>query len=82
MTRLAGTVVVEGSEAPLIGANIVVVDANLGAATDAQGFFLIGNVSPGTYEVEFIGSDYTSGVYFYKLTTNNFSEVKKMLLIK
>ena len=52
VTRLAGTVVVEGSEAPLIGANIVVVDANLGAATDAQGFFLIGNVPPGTYEVE------------------------------
>jgi outer membrane receptor for ferrienterochelin and colicin len=51
-TRIAGTVVVEGTELPLIGANIVVVDANLGASTDAQGFFLIGNVPAGTYEVE------------------------------
>ncbi len=51
-TRIAGTVVVEGTELPLIGANIVVVDANLGASTDAQGFFLIGNVPPGTYEIE------------------------------
>jgi outer membrane receptor for ferrienterochelin and colicin len=50
--RIAGTVVVEGSELPLIGANIVVVDANLGASTDNQGFFLIGNVPAGTYEVE------------------------------
>jgi outer membrane receptor for ferrienterochelin and colicin len=51
-TRVAGTVVVEGTELPLIGANIVVVDANLGASTDAQGFFLIGNVPAGTYEIE------------------------------
>ena len=28
------------------------MDANLGASTDAQGFFLIGNVPAGTYEVE------------------------------
>ena len=51
-SRIAGTVVVEGSELPLIGANVVVVDANLGASTDAQGFFLIGNVPEGTYDVE------------------------------
>jgi outer membrane receptor protein involved in Fe transport len=60
--RIAGEVVVEGSELPLIGANIVVVGANLGAATDAQGFFLIGNVPPGTYQVEanYIGFDMQS----------------------
>ena len=51
-TRIAGTVVVEGTKLPLIGANIVVVDANLGASTDAPVFFLIGNVPAGTYEVE------------------------------
>jgi len=39
-------------------------------------------LKPGTYEVEFDGGNYPSGVYFYKLITNNFSEVKKMLLIK
>ena len=39
-------------------------------------------LKPGTYEVEFDGNNYSSGVYFYKLITNDFSEVKKMLLIK
>ena len=36
----------------------------------------------GTYEATFNASQYSSGVYFYKLTTDNFSETKKMLLIK
>ncbi len=38
--------------------------------------------SPGTYEVSWDGSAYPSGVYFYKLIAGNFSETKKMLLIK
>ena len=38
--------------------------------------------SPGTYEVTFDGSKYTSGVYFYKITTGEYSETKKMLMIK
>jgi hypothetical protein len=37
---------------------------------------------PGTYEVEWDGSDYPSGVYFYKLTTFDYSETKKMVLMK
>lgn len=36
----------------------------------------------GSYEVDFDGSNYSSGVYFYKLQTDNFSETKKMTLIK
>jgi hypothetical protein len=36
----------------------------------------------GTYEATFNASQYPSGVYFYKITTDNFSETKKMLLIK
>jgi hypothetical protein len=38
--------------------------------------------SPGTYEVHFNGSNLPSGIYFYKLETDNFSDVKKMVLIK
>lgn len=38
--------------------------------------------SPGTYEVSFDGSPFPSGVYFYRLTTDNYSESKKMLMIK
>jgi len=38
--------------------------------------------SPGTYEVTIDGSGFASGVYFYRLTSENFSETKKMLMIK
>jgi photosystem II stability/assembly factor-like uncharacterized protein len=39
-------------------------------------------LNAGTYEVKFDGSGLTSGVYFYKMVTDNFTETKKMLLIK
>jgi photosystem II stability/assembly factor-like uncharacterized protein len=39
-------------------------------------------LSPGTYEAQWDASNYPSGVYFYKLTTQDFSETKKMVLIK
>ena len=38
--------------------------------------------SPGKYKVSFDASDLTSGVYFYKLSSDNFTEIKKMILIK
>ena len=37
---------------------------------------------PGNYEVNFNGNNLTSGVYFYQLKTTNFSETKKMMLLK
>ena len=39
-------------------------------------------LSTGSYEVDWNASGYSSGVYFYKLTTNEFYDVKKMILIK
>lgn len=38
--------------------------------------------SAGYYEVTFDASKLTSGVYFYKITSGDFSDVKKMLLVK
>jgi len=42
--------------------------------------------SAGTYQVEWSatggGTNFTSGVYFYKLTAGDYSETKKMVLIK
>ena len=40
------------------------------------------SLKPGTYEVSFDGSMLNSGVYFYKLIIDGFTETKKMLLIK
>jgi hypothetical protein len=37
---------------------------------------------PGSYEVEWNASNYPSGVYVYKLVTEDFTESKKMVLIK
>ncbi|MFA5404218.1 MAG: M28 family peptidase [Ignavibacteria bacterium] len=39
-------------------------------------------LQPGTYEVKFEGTNLPSGVYYYKLETENYNETKKMVLIK
>jgi len=36
----------------------------------------------GTYEVDFEAKNLSSGVYFYKITTSDFSATKKLLLMK
>lgn len=36
----------------------------------------------GSYDIEFDGSGLSSGVYFYKLQTGNFSSIKKMILMR
>lgn len=38
--------------------------------------------TPGTYEVAWNAKNLSSGVYYYRLTSGNFSEVKKLILIK
>lgn len=40
------------------------------------------NRNAGTYEVNFDGSNLTSGIYFYKMTAGDFSETKKLMLVK
>ncbi|MFA4924626.1 MAG: T9SS type A sorting domain-containing protein [Ignavibacteriaceae bacterium] len=37
---------------------------------------------PGIFEVQFKGSNFSSGVYFYKLTAGNFSQTMKFILMK
>lgn len=41
-----------------------------------------GELSPGTYEVDFNAANLPSGVYYYKLESVEFTETKKMVLIK
>ena len=38
--------------------------------------------SAGTYEVEFSSDDLPSGIYFYKITVGDFTQAKKMILLK
>ena len=40
------------------------------------------NKSTGSYEVVFDATDVPSGTYFYNLIANNFSETKKMIILK
>jgi len=39
-------------------------------------------LNAGTYSIDFDGSSLSSGVYFYKVITGNYTETKKMVLIK
>jgi len=41
-----------------------------------------GELAPGTYEVDFDASNLPSGVYFYKLVSGEFSDSKRMVLVK
>ena len=41
-----------------------------------------GELSAGSYEIDFNASSYTSGVYFYTLNSENFIDTKRMVLIK
>jgi len=36
----------------------------------------------GSYSVEFDGSNFSSGIYFYRISSGNFNETKRMMLIK
>jgi hypothetical protein len=38
--------------------------------------------NPGFYTVDFDASSFGSGVYFYKIIANDFTDVKRMILIK
>ncbi len=41
-----------------------------------------GELTNGTYEVDFRGSNFSSGIYFYTITANNYFDTKKMILLK
>ncbi len=38
--------------------------------------------SPGNYEIKFNANQFASGVYFYRMQTDNFVETKKLILMK
>lgn len=50
--KITGNVTDAVTKEPLIGANIVILNTNLGAATDIDGNYYILNITPGTYDVK------------------------------
>jgi len=40
------------------------------------------NMKPGTYKADWDASKYSSGIYFYTITTGGFTQTKKMILTK
>jgi hypothetical protein len=41
-----------------------------------------GTMNPGTYEIQWNASKYSSGVYFYELSAGDYSSIKKLVLLK
>ncbi|MBK8946184.1 MAG: metallophosphoesterase [Ignavibacteriae bacterium] len=41
-----------------------------------------GNLSPGRYSYNFDATELSSGIYYYRLITNKFSDIKKMMVLK
>lgn len=50
--KMSGKVIDADTKEPLIGANIILLNTSLGAATDIDGNYFILNITPGTYEVK------------------------------
>ncbi len=82
--RITGSVVDKDTQSDLIGANVSIVGTTLGAASDNQGNFLIGNVPPGTYTllVRYIGyenAEQSVQVTAGQVTTVNFEMAGSVL---
>ncbi|MGB5892647.1 MAG: carboxypeptidase-like regulatory domain-containing protein, partial [Ignavibacteriaceae bacterium] len=50
--KISGKIIDATTGEPLIGANVIIMGTNLGAATDFDGNFFIINIPPGKYEVK------------------------------
>jgi hypothetical protein len=58
--KISGYVYDAETGEPLVGANVIVEETSLGAASDAQGYYAILNVPPGRYTVKAMMIGYTS----------------------
>lgn len=53
MGSISGTVLGQSTLEPIPGANILLIDTNIGASADVEGWFRISNVPVGTYQLRF-----------------------------
>jgi outer membrane receptor protein involved in Fe transport len=61
-SKITGTVIDETTGEPMYGANVIVLNTNLGAATDESGKYFILNVPVGTYSVQASMIGYTKKI--------------------
>ncbi len=59
---MAGAVRDGSTQQPLVGANVVILGTDLGAATDEQGNFIITDLEPGSYHVKAMMIGYESAI--------------------
>jgi hypothetical protein len=52
------------------------------AVGEEIGILVNQDLSPGIYRADFDGSNLPSGVYYYRLEAGDFTQTKKMVLIK
>ncbi len=64
---------------PVFGSAVLRVYDNIGREVAT---LVNGNLEPGEHEVTFDAANFPSGVYFYKLQSGAYSEIKKMVLVK
>ncbi len=70
---------------------IINFDLPAGSLTTLKVYDVLGNelgqlvnevLNAGSYRVEWDGSNYPSGVYFYKIESSDYTETRKMVLLK
>ena len=76
---LKGLVSDEEKNIPLIGANILLENTNIGAATDTEGKFIITGISPGNYNVVISMIGYERKVIRVEIKDNQTVELKESL---
>ncbi|MEX0736748.1 MAG: TonB-dependent receptor [Bacteroidota bacterium] len=59
--KLSGRLLDKRGE-PLIGANILIVGSTMGAATDVEGYYVVINIPPGTYDVRLSSIGYQTKI--------------------
>ncbi|MFZ4589745.1 MAG: FG-GAP-like repeat-containing protein [Ignavibacteria bacterium] len=68
-------------EIPVTGNSFTTLKVYNSAGIEVSATFT-GNLKPGVYEIMWNATSLSSGVYYYKLQSGDFSETKKMILLK
>lgn len=78
VTKIKFNIPAGGNTSQSVSSRLAVYDA-LGREIQV---LLDRQLRPGSYEVDFQGGERSSGIYFYKLTAGDFTDMKKMVLVK